>query len=384
LLAASYGLLLHGHGAGQRQRLRASLHYVAFNLVGSALFLVAASLLYGVLGSLNLADLAQKWTLLPQARQPLAQAAALLLLTVFAVKAALLPLYFWLPTTYAAATAPVAALFALMTKVGVYAVLRVSTLVFGSALAAPWLHALALATLVLAAAGALAAARLRTLLGYGVVGSSGTLLLAAGLGTPASVAAGLFYLVSSTLTAAAGFLLADLLERVRGTDRLVPAPLGTAWATLGLAFVLVAVSLAGMPPLGGFLGKAWLLQTAVHASEHASVSAPPLPWTLAAVLGASLMLMLALVRAGTTLFWLPAAGAARAPGIAAPERWATGLLLCAVLACAAAAAPISRYTSATARQLFERQPYIEAVLGQRPVPAAYDLRREMRERGEAK
>ncbi|HEX6829513.1 MAG TPA: proton-conducting transporter membrane subunit, partial [Burkholderiales bacterium] len=179
LLAASYGLLLH---APAPQRTAAGLHYVILNLAGSAVFLVAIGLLYAVAGSLNLADLARAVRLLPQADAALARAAGLLLLTVFGLKAAALPLHFWLPGTYACAPAPVAALFAIMTKVGVYAIVRVFTLLFGADagaaanLAGPVLLPVALATLVIAALGALAAARLRTLAAWLVVGSAGTLL----------------------------------------------------------------------------------------------------------------------------------------------------------------------------------------------------------------
>jgi multicomponent K+:H+ antiporter subunit D len=132
LLAASYGLLLHGQAAGQTERYKATVHYVVFNLVGSSLFLIAVSLLYGLTGTLNMADLALRLGGLPAESAALAQAAALMLLTVFAVKAALLPLYFWLPDAYASATAPVAALFAIMTKVGIYAIARTTTLMFGN------------------------------------------------------------------------------------------------------------------------------------------------------------------------------------------------------------------------------------------------------------
>ena len=144
--------------------------------------------LYGLTGTLNLADLAVKLAQLPPDNTRLAQAAALLLLVVFSVKAALLPLYFWLPETYASASAPVAALFAIMTKVGVYAIARTSTLLMGpevaplASVASPMLPVLALGTLVLAALGALAARRLRGLIAYLVVASAGTLLLA--IGTP--------------------------------------------------------------------------------------------------------------------------------------------------------------------------------------------------------
>ena len=383
LLAASYGLLLHGGDTGRRARLQAALHYVVFNLAGSALFLVAASLFYGLAGTLNLADLAVKLPQLAPGSAALVQAAALLLLLVFALKAALLPLYFWLPDTYSAASAPVAALFAIMTKVGVYAVLRTTTLVFGidagaaTLVAQPTLSLLALATLVLAAAGALAARRLTTLVGYLVIGSAGTLLLAVGIGTPASVAAGLFYLVSSTLAAAAWYLLADRIAGARGgSDALRPAAMAYGWAPLGAAFFVAAVAMGGLPPLGGFFGKAMLLQ---------SLAGLPLAgWGVAGVLVSSGVVMLALARAGSRLFW-EVGGVPTAPSLR-PQARPVGLVLLLGLVAAAAvgAGPLSAYAGATATQLFERHRYIDAVLNEPAVPPAYDVRREMRERGDAK
>jgi len=377
LLAASYGLLLHGRGAGQRQRLQASVHYVIFNLAGSALFLVALGLLYGMTGTLNMVDVAAKLPALPAGDQRLVQAAALLLLTVFAVKAALLPLYFWLPDTYAAASAPVGALFAIMTKVGVYAIVRVTTLVFGAGVAAPWLTTLALATLALAAIGALAATHLRGLVAYLVVASAGTLLLAAGLGTEGALAAALFYLVNSTLVAALWFLLADRVAAARGgSDLLQPRPFGGAWGALGATFFVAAVAVAGVPPLAGFMGKALLLQAA---------GATPLAmWVVGGVLASSLAVMVALARAGSIIFWKsPHGGAAVADGSRA-HPLAIGALATGVLGSALAAGPLSAYTGAAAQQLLQRQDYIDAVLGATPAPPAWDLRREMRERGDAK
>jgi multicomponent K+:H+ antiporter subunit D len=397
LLAASYGLLLHGSGAGQRRRLKASVHYVVFNLAGSALFLISVSLLYGLTGTLNMADLAVKLPQLGAENARLAQAAALLLVVVFAVKAALLPLYFWLPDTYASATAPTAALFAVLTKVGVYAIVRVSTLMFAAGAGAtagiitPVLPVLALATLVLATIGALAATKLRGLVAYAVVASAGTLLLAVGLGTEATLAAALFYMVNSTLVAALWFLLADAVAARRGgSDALTPLPLAGGWAPLGVAFFISAVAVAGVPPLAGFMGKAWLLK--------AAGSTPLAVWVVALVLASSLAMMVALARAGSTLFWQggDAAGAAKPPARSPAQSPAhsrahspahtvalTGLLA-AVLACAATAAPLSAYSEAAAKQLVDRREYIASVLGARPVPAAIDVRREMRERGDAK
>lgn len=382
LLAASYGLLLHG---ANRARLKASLHYVVFNLTGSALFLVAVSLLYALTGTLNMADLAVKLPQLGPENQRLAQAAVLMLLVVFAVKAALLPLYFWLPDTYASANPATAALFAVMTKVGVYAILRVSMLFVPAGLVtgtSPVLAALALATLLLAALGALAAAHLRGLLAYLVVASAGTLLLAVGLGSERAVAAGLFYLVPSTLVAAAWFLLADRIALARGgSDRLVPGARPAAWGLLGGAFFLAAVAVAGVPPLAAFMGKALLLQAAGES--------PWAGWIVAGVLTASLMVMVALARAGSALFWERGEAPTEAPTmgpVALPRASviATGGALLAVLACAVWAGPISHYTTAAAAQLAAREGYVQAVLGARPVPPMFDVRRAMRERGDLK
>src|SRR5690554_2084274 len=152
LLIASYGLMLHGAGA---ERLSAGFQYVVVNLAGSTLFLVAVGTLYAVTGTLNMADLAVKVPLVPEGDQALLRVGALLLLVVFAVKAALVPIHFWLPGTYANAPAPVAALFAIMTKVGAYSIIRVFTLAFGGDagedawLAADWLLPAALVTLVI-------------------------------------------------------------------------------------------------------------------------------------------------------------------------------------------------------------------------------------------
>jgi multicomponent K+:H+ antiporter subunit D len=368
LLIASYGLLLHGGGAA---RLRAALHYVTINLVASALFLIAVALLYGVTGTLNLADLALRVPALGPEHAQLVRAAGLLLLVVFCVKAAALPLYFWLPDSYGAASAPAAALFAIMTKVGIYAILRVTTLVFGAegggaaALAAPWLAAVGLATLAAAAIGAAAAQRLRVLVSYLVVFSAGTLLLAVGLARAGTLAAGLVYLVNSTLATAALFLLVDRVQAARTPgDALQPAAFSAGRGLLGGAYFALAIAMAGLPPLAGFVAKAWLL---VAAADHAAAV-----WVWVVLLGSSLIVIIALARAGALLFWQP--GEAAPPSPAAPLR-AVQIgpllgLLAATVVCAIAAGPLAAYAQASARQLLERQQYIGAVLDAAPVPPA--------------
>lgn len=368
LLIASYALLLHGGGLA---RLRASIHYVVLNLTASMLFLIAAGLLYGVLGTLNLADLAIKAARVPAQNVALVQAAGFTLLVVFGVKAALVPLHFWLPGTYTAAAAPVAALFAIMTKVGAYAILRVFTLVFGedagplAHLASPWLIPLALVTLGAAALGALAAQRLGETVAWLVIVSTGTLLAAIGLYSRDGIAAGLVYVVHTTLISAALFLIVALVARERGAagDALAAGPAPARAAVLGALFTFGAVAIAGLPPLSGFVAKVFVLESASGSPWHVSL------W--AVLLGASVLVIVALARAGSMVFWKTADGGSAAVAKSAPLPVATlaaiGMLAAASLFVVGAAAPLHRYASETASQLLSPQRYIDTVMGTAPV-----------------
>lgn len=364
LLIASYGLLLHAPSA---RRVAAGLHYVILNLAGSAVFLIAIGLLYGVAGTLNMADLAVAIRALPEADAALARAAGLLLLAVFGLKAALLPLYFWLPSAYASAPAPVAALFAIMTKVGVYAIVRVFTLLFGAGaggaanLVAPVLLPLALLTLLAAALGALAAARLRTLAAWLVVGSAGTLLAAVGLFSADGLTAALYYAIHSTLAGAALFLIAELVRGSRGAleDRLQGGAPPAQPALLGALFFAAAVALAGLPPLSGFLGKLMLLQGALPDSRA------PLVFTV--VLGAGLLVLVALARAGSRLFWNTGTVATGAVPSGPAAVGPVALLLAGSVALSVLASPVRGYAAAAAEQLLAPQSYIDRVLGARQV-----------------
>ena len=362
LLIASYALMLHGLG---ERRLRVGLHYMVLNLAASALFLVGVSLLYAQTGSLNLADLALRVARVEAPDAAIAQAAAWLLLVVFGFKAALLPLSLWLPATYAAACPPVAALFALMTKVGVYAIWRVHGVVFGADAGAsayavePLLLPLALGTSVLGVLGALAAHTLERLIAWLTMASVGTVLVALSLFNADAWSAGLYYMANSTLVIAGLFLLAELVAAQRGdaADRLVPASPLAQPALMGLLMLLAAASAAGLPPLPGFIGKLMLLQA---SSEHTWQAAI---WTT--VLGVGFLTMIGLARAGSIMFWhvrddLPAS----TPSGTSPKLiGATLLLLATTVAMSVFAAPIQRYTAATALQLNDRAAYARAVLG---------------------
>jgi len=365
LLLASYGLLLHGGG---RDRVRGGLHFVIINLVGSTLFLFAVGTLYGVLGTLNMADLALKISHTPSENLVLVQSASLLLLIVFALKAALLPLYLWLPAAYGTTSAPVAALFAIMTKVGLYSILRVFGL-FSHDAHSPlhgWLFdaliPVSLATLLLATLGALASTRLRQQIAYLVIASAGMLLLSFSLDTVPARAAGLYYLWQSSFATAAAFLLADLIRNARGdhADRFEPGPILQRGVLLGSLFFVVAIALVGLPPLAGFLAKFMLLQA---TTEHSQVV-----WIWSIVLLSGVIALIALARSGSLLFYR-AEGSVRGEHTTASSSHLTPIigLLSLIVFMVIAANPLSEYALATAKQIDDPAQYQNAVLGR---PAA--------------
>jgi len=378
LLIASYGLMIHGGG---RPRVRAGLQYVVMNLAGSTLFLFALGTLYASTGTLNIADLALRVQTIPPGEAALVRVAAMLLLIVFAVKAALFPVQFWLPATYANAPAPVAALFAIMTKVGAYAILRVHTIAFGpgqaatEGLAATWLFPAAVITIAIGAFGVLGARGLYGLIAFSAIGSMGTLLIAVAVFSPAATTAALYYMVHSTFAAAVLFLIADLVISRRQGDGLAaqqPTPQNGLFAAF---FFAAAIAMAGMPPLSGFLGKALVLD---------ALRAPGIMmWAWAAILIGSFLTILGFARAGSVLFWkstaLEAPAAPDQPGATAAIRPAsagelapTAILLAALAALAVMAGPVTGYLSATSAQLFDRGGYVSAVLTLPPAEAALE------------
>lgn len=357
MLIASYALLQHGGGA---QRLKVGIHYVVLNLLGSALFLVAVSMLYRVGGTLNMADLAVALANVSPEQTPWIRAGGFLLVIVFLLKAAAAPLYLWLPGTYGAASAPVAALFSVLTKVGVYAVARVAWVVFGASAVMESLAAFvlpaALVTLVCSALGAFAAVTLTQLASWLALASSAMALVAVGLFSIAGLGGGLYYLLASTLAIPALFLLADAMGGARGSygDRLCRAPRMHGAAAIGALYFFVAVAVAGLPPLAGFLGKVSILQ-----------GAGVMPWVWAIVLCTSLLNLVALARAGTRLFWSAAPDPCNGlPSAASAARLApVGLLVAAIAALTIFAGPVDRYARLAARDLATPGDYVERVLG---------------------
>lgn len=356
LLIASYALLIHGGG---KQKTKANVHYVILNLVGSSIFLFALGILYGTVGSLNIEDMANKVRLLSEYDQALAKAGGLLLLVVFGLKAALLPLHFWLPKTYAAASAPVAALFAIMTKVGVYSILRVHTTIFGeeagalASIAIPWLWPLGLLTIVMGAIGVLASPSLRLTSANLVIVSVGSLMLAIAMEREAATSAALYYTIHSTLITGALFLIADLISKQRGKaeDRYVIARKMKHAKIIGIAFFIAALTVIGMPPLSGFVGKILILQAAQGVVE--------MSWVWPVVLVSSLACLVAISRAGTTLFWRAVGDGSDDESIHPLKLLAVVLLLCASPLLVIFGGQVTDYTDLAADQLHDRTAYVQ-------------------------
>jgi multicomponent K+:H+ antiporter subunit D len=382
-LAASYGLALHGSGPA---RVRESLHYIVVNLTASLLFLIGAALLYGVAGTLNMADLAVRAAAIAPADRVLFEAGAAILGIAFLVKAAMWPLGFWLPGTYAAAAAPVAAVFALLSKVGVYAVLRVWLLLFGedsgasAGFGATGLLYGGLFTLAFGVIGVAASQHLTHVAGFSLIVSAGTLLAAIGWNSAAVTGAALYYVVVSTLAIGAFYMLIELVERTRGpaADMLAvtaeafgdmdaePEPeeeVGVAipatMAMLGLCFAACALLIAGLPPLPAFLAK-----FALFASLLAADPMPAAGWLLVALLTLSgLASVIALGRTGVRIFW--ASHERAPPRVGVIEIAPVALLLGLCVSLALQAEPAMRYLQDAAQALHAPRAYIEGVLGPR-------------------
>ena len=392
-LAASYGLHLHGSGTA---RVKSGLHYIAVNLVASSLFLIGIAVVYGITGTLTMADIAATVPQVADADRGLLHAGAALLATAFLIKAAMWPVNFWLVPTYQAASAPVAALFALMTRLGVYTLLRLWTLCFSAEagasarLGADLFVVGGLATLLFGTIGMIADRPLARVAGFSILVSSGTLLAALGLGSEAALSAALYYLLSATVAASALFLLVEQIERMAsgGSARLAeldPEPdedtnlddaemplvgrrLPIPLALLGLGFMICAVLVAGLPPLSGFVAKLALLSAVMRPIvDGGPTTAPAAGWLLfAALLLSGLVALVVMAKAGIRHFWT--SSAPPLPPVKFVEALPILLLMLAGVGLTLRAEDVLRYAGATARELATPAAYVEAVFSADPRP----------------
>ncbi|SEF67827.1 monovalent cation/H+ antiporter subunit D [Nitrosomonas ureae] len=390
MLAASYGLVLHGSGL---LRVRAGLHYIAINLAASLLFLIGVALIYGVTGTLNMADLAMRIPKIDEENRMMLESGAAILGVAFFIKAGMWPLSFWLPTTYAAAPAPVAAIFAIMSKVGIYVLLRLSLLFFEETPDMPGGFGSqvfffgGMATIAFGAIGILASQGLGRLAGFSVLVSSGTLLASIGLVQVDVTAGALFYLVSSTLAISAFFMLVELVERGQNAvanvlaitmeafgksdeeeeeeeeEEIVGVAIPRTIAVLGISFVACSILLAGLPPLSGFIAKFVILTAMLNPEGLGQGSAIPAAswWLVALLILSGLSALIAMGRAGIRAFWAPPVETS-APRVLLIEIVPVAMLLFMTLILTVQAGPVMRFMEATAISLHAPLSYIEGVM----------------------
>jgi multicomponent K+:H+ antiporter subunit D len=385
LLAASYGLALYGGG---RARVRAAMHYIVINLAASALFLLGVALIYGTVGTLNMADIARAAPLVSPENRGLFEAGAAVLGVAFLIKAGAWPLHFWLPNTYSSAAPPVAAMFAIMTKVGFYAILRLWTLVFANAdvnFGQEALLVIGVATIAYGSIGAISCKALDRLASYLILVSAGTLLLAVAYNVPSVTAGALFYAVVATLAAGALFLLKDVIDQILPAEAAVLAvslelygdevdeldedeevsrTIPAAATLITWCFAIASLIMAGLPPLPGFISKFAMISGAMGQAGGPSAATW---WFTAALMLSGLMVLIAMVRNGINIFWasLPEGEIVRLrPLEMAPI---VGLLtLCVFLALVAG--PVMTFFAETADAIHAPGLYQAAVLGEGTAP----------------
>ena len=355
MLTASYVLLVIGGTAGQ---VNSGMTYVVISLTASTLFVVAVALVYAATGTVNLADLAGR---LAELDDPIRDALSLLLLVVFGIKAAVFPLFFWLPDAYPTTAAPITAVFAaLLTKVGVYAIIRTQTLLFPHDGPSPLLLWAAGLTMVIGVLGALAQNEIKRILSFTIISHIGYSLMGLALFSVAGVAAAVFYLIQDIVTKTCLFLAGGLIESSTGSGSLTRlSGLLRRLPWVAALFALSALTLAGIPPFSGFLGKLALVQAGLEISQVTIVFVS---------LVVSLLTVLAMGKIWAGAFWGPldveglpddAEATISPPRVA---RLATGGLLVVSLAVALFAGPLASYSRAAAEDLLRPEPYLRTVL----------------------
>jgi multicomponent Na+:H+ antiporter subunit D len=358
MLISSFGLLVVGGG---RAQLDGAVKYAGLNLIATVAFLAGVGLLYGATGALNMADLHLR--LEGRAMETPILAAAAFLIFAFGSKAAIFPLFFWLPASYHTPSFATSAIFAaLLTKVGVYALLRVFTLVFdveGTALQTLILW-LAILTMVIGALGALAQTTIRRVLGFGIVSSVGYMLLGLAVATPAALLGSVFYLLQDILVKTGLFMGAGAARRLAGAEAFERS--GGLWRVrpwTSVLFLLPALSLAGMPPFSGFWAKLLLLQGTLDVGGYGLAFA---------VLGVGLLTLMAMARVWSAAFWSAHPDGDAAVGGPAPAAMLLPMAAVAglVLVAGVYAAPFLAAAARMADGLVDPAAYVAAVMGGAP------------------
>jgi multicomponent Na+:H+ antiporter subunit D len=361
MLTASYVLLTLG---GRREQVRSGMTYVVISLVASTLFVMALALLYSATGTVNMAHLAQRITDLPDGVRT---TFAVLLIVVFGIKAALFPLFFWLPDSYPTAPSPISAVFAgLLTKVGIYAIIRTQTLFFGDdSRPATLLLVLAGITMVIGVLGAIAQDDFKRILSFDIVSQVGYMVMGLAFFTVAGLAAVVYYIVQHIIVKTTLFLTGGLIEHAGGSRRFTD--IGNMVKTaplLAVMFLVPGLSLAGVPPLSGFVAKLGLVDAGIASREYAIV---------AVSLVVSLLTLYLMIRIWSGVFWSPAEHPPAAEAASAPASTigggpvlmvgSTAVLVVLGLVIAIAAGPLYSLSERTAHDLLDRSAYVHEVLG---------------------
>ncbi len=362
ILIASYALISHSN---EKTQLREAFKFVVLNVVSSAVFLLSAGFAYGMFGTLNMAEVAVR--IAQAGPTPEATLLGTLLLFVFGFKAALFPMFYWLPHSYPKAPIGVVAYFSgILTKVGVYCLYRIFTLIFRDPVAmSEWFQPLILAigggTMLVGVLGALSQMTFRRILSFHIISQIGYMIFGLGVFTPFALAAGIFYIIHHIIVKASLFLVAGCVVVNEGTDNLKKVSgLLKVYPGLAVLFLLSALSLAGIPPLSGFYGKYGLIVEGLSERHYIYV---------AISVATGLLTLASMMKIWRLGFW----GELERVDESHPKNtkviYATGLLVAVSLFVAVFSGWLFKLTTEAADQLFSRDAYIEAVLGERGVEA---------------
>jgi multicomponent Na+:H+ antiporter subunit D len=354
MLMASYVLITLG---GRADQVRSGMTYVVISLLASTLFLLAVAFAYAATGTVNLADLSVKIADLPSG---LRSGLALLLIVVFGIKSAIFPLFFWLPDSYPTAPTPVTAVFAgLLTKVGVYALLRTQTLLFpGDTRPGTLLLVVAGLTMVIGVLGAIAQNDMKRILSFHIVSQIGYMVMGLGLFTVAGLAGAVIYIIHHIVVKTTLFLVAGLVEERTGTAHLAElSGLRRLEPALAVLFLLPALSLAGIPPFSGFVAKLALVQAGMSVREYVIV---------AVSVAVSLLTLFSMTKIWANVFWGPSGDLELRPPLSRLRRalmvGPTAALVVLSLGIAAGSGPLYDLSKRAARDLVDSRSYVTEVL----------------------